>query len=126
MSFASGGLLAHVAIEDTDPVVLYTAQVDTEISQIVVSSKRATGHPVATPVSIYHAEGDTPEATDDNVLYKNIFVRHAWTLTSPAAGSGIMLEKGQSLMAVADTQISIAVYGVTANIAPGGIYGGNQ
>lgn len=116
MNFAAGQLLAQQSLADTDPVVLLTAEIGTEITQILIANTNNNEDSI--PVSIYHSQDDPPGASTASVLYDKIHVQKQWTLDAPAVGGGIMLVDGDSLMVKGDTGVTVSVYGITADLAP--------
>ena len=119
MNFALGQLLAQTRLEDADPFVVTTADIGIEITQIIIGNTNTGFSNI--PVSLYHSKADPPVADDNSVLYKDIYVRTSVTLHADTPGGGIMLVRGDSFMVKGNAGITVNLYGVTANIAPGGI-----
>ena len=117
MNFASGQLLKQARLADINPVPLFTAELAVEVTQIIIANTEINTHSI--PISIYHSKDTPPVADGSSILYDSIYVRKSLVLTAPAVGSGIMLVKGDTLLIKGDDGITVSLYGITANIAPG-------
>ena len=114
--FAVGSLLAQVRIPNTTPTVIFTATLATEITRIHMTN--TSGNSVT--VRVFHND-ENGTFTEAQALYweRSIDSNNFFAITSPAAGSGIILTGGGSFAiraSVADA-ITVSVYGVTETLA---------
>lgn len=115
-SFVAGEQLAQIRPAVTTAIALYTAQLRTEITRIVICNNLNPG----TTFSVYHDDdGTTLDETTalhhDQSLSGNTTV----VIESPGIGSGLFIAPGGTLgidVGAADS-VTVTLYGITEEIS---------
>jgi hypothetical protein len=116
MNFASGSQLAQVRPTSTSAESAYTAEIQTEISRIVICNTTGT----AASFSLYH-DDDGSTFNDDTAIYesKSVPANDSIDIKSESVGGGLMVQIGGQVGIKSGTAnaLNFTIYGTTAHLA---------